>query len=197
MKPHFVFFFSGSIGRFTSVCQNVRHTRNRRRPNFCFPDTRYATQHSDSSTRNQEYPVYFSFDSLCVLSGTIRVAHNGVKLCSSCVTLHQVISLGRFPCSLCREVTSSFKFRTNWYDCACVLSQQLNPRSYDTRNRSRNGSMSVWTVKVFSEPFQIRTAKDVFSERFWAWIRSWITNFFCVWTQLSPGTVPVDWIEHG
>ena len=83
------------------------------------------------------------------------------------------------------------------HDCACVLSQQFNPRSYDTRNRSRNGSMSVWTVKVFSEPFQIRTAKDVFSERFWGWIRSWITNFFCVWTQLSPGTVPVDWIEHG
>ena len=28
--------------------------------------------------------------------------------------------------------------------------------------------------------FQLRTFKDVFSERFWAWIRSWITTFFSV-----------------
>ena len=51
--------------------------------------------------------------------------------------------------------------------------------------RCRNGSMPVWTAKVFSEPFQLRTVKDVFSQRLWAWLRSWITTFFCVWTQLS------------
>ena len=41
--------------------------------------------------------------------------------------------------------------------------------SHETRNvlgtvlkRSRNGSMSVWTAKVFSEPLQLRTVKDVF-----------------------------------
>ena len=45
--------------------------------------------------------------------------------------------------------------------------------------------MVQWTAKVFSEPFQLRTVKDVFSQRLWAWLRSWITTFFCVWTQLS------------
>ena len=77
------------------------------------------------------------------------------------------------------------------------ISSEANPPVHTTPEtvlgtvpkRSRTGSMSVWTAKVFSEPFQLRTVKDVSSERFCVWIRSWITTFFCVWTQLETRTI--------
>ena len=55
---------------------------------------------------------------------------------------------------------------------------------------SRNGSMSMWTAKVFLEPFQFRTVSALgVSDRLWAWIRSWITTFFFVWLEPFQWTV--------
>ena len=79
----------------------------------------------------------------------------------------------------------------------CVIPVHTTPETVlrMVLKRSRNGSnehfwvwirswittfFCVWTAKAFSERFQLRTVKDVFSERFWAW-----TVAYSSWKECS------------
>ena len=138
--------------------------------------------------RNAKQWLQIDLGGMSVVKGIATQGRRGANQWVSSYTL----SYGRYG-NRFKTYAVGGRYKVQFYGLRLLIPVHTTPKTVlrTFLKQSRYRSMSVWTAKVFSEPFQLRTVKDMFSERFWAWIRSWITTFFCVWTQLSPGTVPV------